>query len=206
MNRYKPHGWRNESYRHSLSARGIKTSLAAKEYNIKEIDKDYNNATVEGGGYKWKLKRTSLAVSDKEALNDVKRVAVEIGDIPTRKEYAELGKYDPLTVITKSHSGDEKWSSALSAAGLTSNKRLDRDYNEVLREEKIRKLPFAAKFKVGDSVRIKDGAKALEEKSFYELGPEERKHVVNNFFEGKYSNDQEKEIAKKINNFYGEKE
>jgi hypothetical protein len=31
LNRYKPHGWRNESQRHSLAARGIKTNMAYKQ-------------------------------------------------------------------------------------------------------------------------------------------------------------------------------
>jgi len=31
MNRYKPVGWRNESYRHSLAAKGIRTSFGLRE-------------------------------------------------------------------------------------------------------------------------------------------------------------------------------
>lgn len=34
MNRYKPIGWRMESYRHSLAAKGIKTSFASKRLNF----------------------------------------------------------------------------------------------------------------------------------------------------------------------------
>jgi len=34
MNRYKPVGWRNESYRHSLAAKGIRTSFKKKRIDV----------------------------------------------------------------------------------------------------------------------------------------------------------------------------
>ena len=36
MNRYKPIGWRNESYRHSLAAKGIRTSFA--DIPVRDVD------------------------------------------------------------------------------------------------------------------------------------------------------------------------
>jgi hypothetical protein len=85
--------------------------------------------------------KTNLSVSRRDALNDLKRVAVEIGDTPTMKEYEEKGRYSPTTVIAKAPKtmGDRGWNSALKAANV------DKDYDGVLVKEGIRKLPFAAK-------------------------------------------------------------
>jgi len=44
MSRYKPIGWRNDSYRHSLAAKGIKTSFSIIKgvdiSNLEEVAKD----------------------------------------------------------------------------------------------------------------------------------------------------------------------
>ena len=91
--------------------------------------------------------KTNFSVSKRDALDDLKRVAVEMGDAPTMKEYEEKGRYSPSTIVAKAPKtmGDRGWDSALKAADVKSVNKQDKDYDDILVKGGIRKLPFAAK-------------------------------------------------------------
>ena len=90
--------------------------------------------------------RSSLSVSRRDALQDLKRVAVSIGEPPTMKQYDEEGRYSSQTIVARAPKtmGDRGWNSALKAADVKS-KAKDEDYDRLLVEEGVKKLPFAAK-------------------------------------------------------------
>jgi len=56
MNRYKPIGWRNESYRHSLAAKGIKTKVRMS-FSPMEVKGGYSQRYFIYKGIKFLLER-----------------------------------------------------------------------------------------------------------------------------------------------------
>jgi hypothetical protein len=183
MNRYKPVGWRNESQRHSLAARGLtkRGSFTAYRGPIGKNQFVMSDIPVS------KFIPNSYDYAKEEIKEDI------LGAPYIKQKERELQQVEMHNEINKLRQE------------IDNQRVLDesqRRFQRMLDGHPPSFSSFAFKFKVGDDVRIKEGAKALEEKSFYELSPEQRKHVVDNFFEGKYTGDQEKEIVKKINEFY----
>jgi hypothetical protein len=68
MNRYKPVGWRNEAYRHSLAARGCRTAMAGNKSRL--VDLRYG-PTLESSGIATAAQINSAYKNEDIDSNDI---------------------------------------------------------------------------------------------------------------------------------------
>jgi len=95
MNRYKPIGWRNESYRHSLAAKGIRTSFAmrrSKSIDVLKLQKRFTTDEEVGVASRAEVKKVDRPIGKKSALlSEEEWLEGAITDLDTEIDFKQEG-------------------------------------------------------------------------------------------------------------------
>jgi hypothetical protein len=135
MNRYKPIGWRNESLRHSLAARRIKTKIDIVPIDNKRIDLDIDRPISPRSMYN-KNKKTFDTKKSKKDLDEYyskirsKGIGGEKIKKPKTNPYSTVKRFRVFGVIPKKY--DKYKLDSLSATDIAQG-----DKRIILREKSI---------------------------------------------------------------------
>jgi len=164
MNRYKPVGWRNDSYRHSLAARGIKTkySFMAARYQVphwlldklnknqreeaeKMLFEDEENisAVAEHFGIKHfqkgLQKKQQVFWSREQKIDFLRGLREELGRVPVHSDIIKLRVEGEDIPSPSGFKGEESWEDLIRAAGMEPEKPSFRMTEVSERVEKVGK-------------------------------------------------------------------